>query len=212
MGQRTFLWRHAVATAAFALCRSTVTGADTIDQRNDSLAPTTAYSIVAQSTYQSFTPQLLSISFVDMFMDGTHHNAASATAFILIHDQTPFGSVVGRSDNVVVPDSITDYVHFPFSNPVSITPGHVYVMEPKVFSGVNNWFVDGRAQDTYPGGAATFSPPVAGVYDLNFREGGVPEPGTATAMAMSFLILARRRRSKDVSKDCPSAWRENDWA
>jgi hypothetical protein len=98
----------------------------------------------------------------------------------------------------------TELVHFSFSSPLALTPGHIYVLEPfraapSALESDLGFFGTGFNNDPYVNGTAFFHGAVfTGVnapFDLWFREGTtVPLPAALWLFAPALAGLSRLHR------------------
>ncbi len=142
---------------------------------------------------QSFTPTFDSIGFVEFQL----LNGVSGSTFTVnVLSGSISGSVLGTTDPVVYNSNGT--YDFFFSNPVSLTPGTQYFMQPVVSSGgfanMPITFIQ------YTGGDAIYDGTTHSDRDFWFREGvvnNVPEPSSAALLivAVCAFVWHRKRRS-----------------
>jgi Tol biopolymer transport system component len=121
------------------------------------------------SLFQSFTPTATSLVAVNLYLYGSVPEEGYTTS-ILVHKDTPSGTVIGTASNFVASSGQTDVktdVRFQFSPPLSLVPGNTYVIEwvsppePTVTLG---WV--GYQDVTYAGGTAfgCYATPIPGDY------------------------------------------------
>lgn len=144
---------------------------------------------------QGFTPTQLSMDATAFYL-GTENFGTAGNVEVLVRSGSVTGAIIGTSN----PDSISsfnDVYYFTFSNPVTLTPGTEYYLEPVGLSG--NLYAElgfagvGTGQATY--GGALYK-------NLNFwfEEGiqVVPEPSLSALFLIGGGIAYwhRRRRQR----------------
>jgi hypothetical protein len=162
--------------------------------------------------FQSFTPTLSSLNFVEFRFQDEPLNGTGATLYVNVRSGSSRGTVLGTSSIVEVPDGYTLHttifggspVRFTFGTPVHLTPGLMYYLEPVNVNRSRFYIYGTGGGSTYEGGHYAFPGSTA---DLWFREGvdtslltSVPEPstllmaGTGTICVVGTLIHRRRRK------------------
>lgn len=179
-------------------------GTFTYDQQSstDESAPAIASGVRIQTAApygQSFKPALTAVDFIRLKLkDNDSTTGAGATLVIQLHADSIFGTVVGTTAPVTLPNGFAGTVSFLFGTTVPLVAGSDYVFEPVVQSG-EPWNADAREYN-YPGGTAFYQGLALPGSDLWFREGIiVPEP-SSLALALSglacFAVLIRRSRKR----------------
>ena len=127
---------------------------------------------------QSFTPELSSVGFVRLYVqNGQEMPIPSATVYINLLADSITGPVLGQSELVTLPGGqFTDTpLNFFFANPVAVTPGVTYYLQPVAESNPAVAYVIASGY-LYSGGTL-FLNGEPNPQDLWFREGiVVPEP------------------------------------
>ena len=148
---------------------------------------------------QSFTPSLASVGFVRLKLyDGDTGDGTGATVYLNLHSNSISGPILASTAPVPMPSLFHGVTNFFFANPVLVTPGVPYYIEPVVQSG-GAWNIDVSSYN-YPGGLEYYGGGIpSGASDLWFREGiVVPEPSAGLLMLVgsSVYVYARRTRNK----------------
>jgi len=143
---------------------------------------------------QSFTPTFDSIGFVQFQL---FNGVAGSIFTVNVLSGSISGSILGTTDPVIY-NSNGSYDFF-FSNPVSLTPGAQYFLQPVVSSG--GFAIMPITFIQYTGGNAIYDGTTHSDRDFWFREGivsTVPEPSSAALLlpALAALILHRKRASR----------------
>lgn len=146
---------------------------------------------------QEFTPSLSALDVVELVTrDGDQMIGGGANLYVNIRGDTITGSILGTSSTVTLPNGFYGVTQFDFASLVSLTPANRYVIE--VVASGDDWRVENKEMDPYPGGRVIYQGAPQSAWDLRFREGlSVPEPSTVVLLSMGTLALlayARRRR------------------
>jgi hypothetical protein len=153
---------------------------------------------------QSFTPSLSSIGFVQFeFIDPPGNGNNGATVYVNLWTGSPninSATLLGSTTPVFMPNGfgfgfgVTDFY---FSNPIALTSGQTYHLQPVVQSGDNPWQIM-VLNDTYSNGQLfSAGAAIQPSSDLWFREGVVPEPSALALFGVGiFLFFARKRFPK----------------
>ncbi len=129
---------------------------------------------------QSFTPLIPGLDAVELWTeDFTNGNGYGAQLYVNIREATIYGTILGTSDTLQLPDKFSGITHFTFPSLTSLTPGEVYVIEVVVIGGVDwillyNWGVGSRGTWDpmgYPGGTWILNGVEIPGNDLWFQEG-----------------------------------------
>jgi hypothetical protein len=133
---------------------------------------------------QSFTPALSSVGFIRLYIYNT--GGAIATVHVNLLASSITGNILGSSETVPISSAAASYFDFPFSTPISVTPGTTYFFRPMADSdtvGVN------KGNYNYSGGSAFFTG-TSSPQDLWFREGiVVPEPSSLSLIIGSGVLF-----------------------
>jgi hypothetical protein len=170
---------------------STVThGQGVLDQYSSTGAPSIEGGAnVSQNPSQSFTPTLTTIDFVRLYVE--YAIGGTPTMSINLLANSPNGQLVASTTPLTINNS-TGPVEFSFANPVSLTPGSIYVLQP-VLQSSGDAHLNLFGQNVYSGGTLYYSG-TAYPYDLWFQEGTVvPEPSVSALLlvGVGFLLYAR---------------------
>ena len=167
-------------------------------QFDQSVSPLTAPSLFVNiATYptpyptgQSFVPTLSSIGFVQFYLNDANPIQGFSTLYVDIWSGSMGGVLLGQTDPVTVGPFTAGAVTFSFSNPVALTPGTTYYLQPSIQSG--DVESAGLAGNTYGNGMAFISGIGDTQEDLWFREGiVVPEPSTFSLAMVGLVGIAR---------------------
>ena len=174
-----------------------------IDQANDAFTPGLFQNIERfQPIGQEFTPNLKSLHGVELVTeDFGRKNGIGANLMVNIRKDTIYGTLVGSSLDVTLPDNFGGITHFDFSSDVSLIPGSLYVIELLVTSG-DGWGVgsSGGPFSTYPVGNQILWGASHPNNDLWFREGPIPEPATVLLLGPGLIGLLGYGRKKFSKK------------
>jgi hypothetical protein len=170
-------------------------------QVNPTTPPGGFGNIQPDPTGQSFVPTLSSIGFAQFYLADSSPNQLGSTLFVNVWSGSlGNGILLGQSTPVTVGSFLAGTTTFFFSNPVALTPGDTYYLQPVVQSGDSEsiGIVGGQA---YPNGMAYLSGAPQAGGDLWFREGTVvPEPSSLSLAVLGFIgiypVLRKRRRLK----------------
>ena len=157
---------------------------------------------------QSFTPSLAAVGFVRLMLnDGDLFDGRGATVYVNLRSGIT-GPILGSTAPVHMPNAFRGVPNFFFANPVPVTPGVTYYLEPILQSGPpanGTWNIVGAASTDdggYSGGSAysggNLHPPI----ERWFREGiVVPEPsaGLLLLVGSGLYVYVRRTRIKKRS-------------
>ena len=114
---------------------------------------------------QSFTPAKPSLNFVNLLTE-----YGSATVKLNIRSGSISGPIIGTSEATVIPPSSSPRVSsFRFAQPMSLTPGSLYVIEPIAVCGSTLIVSTGR--NSYIGGTQILGGIAQTNTDLWFQEG-----------------------------------------
>ncbi len=160
---------------------------------SDNWTPQRALSIKAQPMGQSFKPTLPSVGFVKFYVgDNNTETHRPSSVYINLRLETLTGSIIGKSDQVYLPDGFSGISTFYFSNGLPVTPGLVYCFQPILNSDNGTvHFGYGSDMENYLGGSA-FIEGERLTSDLWFREGimEIPEPDSyiLTCLIISICV------------------------
>jgi len=153
-----------------------------------------AYNIDSMAPIgQEFRPNLSGLNVVELLLvDFDQSDGLGAIVRVNIREDTIYGSIVGTSASVSVPNlpypPSEKVVHFDFDDTVPMVPGNRYVIEIEQLGGGNFGVKDfGGQSNPYPYGRrialGTPSPDGYYYYDLWFREGISNPPNPPTNLA-----------------------------
>jgi hypothetical protein len=178
---------------------------EAIYQFDQSVSPTDAPNLFANIqpaiTGESFVPTLSSIGFAQFYLNDASPVLQSSTLYVILWSGSSANSVyLGQTAPVTVGPFSAGATTFYFSNPVTVTPGSTYFLQPIVQSGDNEsaGVVPGYR---YANGMAYIYGNAAPVQDLWFSEGiVVPEPSTFSLAIVGLVGIAavsRRLKAKN---------------
>jgi hypothetical protein len=146
---------------------------------------------------QSFTPMLPGLDVVEVSTtDFDLNNENGVELYINIRESNIYGSIIGTSNVIQLPNNFSGLTQFTFPTLVALRPGKVYVMEGIAVGGadMDNWAIAvGGSPASYPGGASILNGVEETNLDFFFREGlasSIPQ-STAYCMRGLWAYLAR---------------------
>ena len=184
----------------------------TVDQANDALPIAGGFTINAGPIGQSFVPTLNQLGVVELMINDQNPNfGAGVNLAVNIRDGDISGAILGTSQHVFfhdqspMPFQQPEQLRFDFVAPVTLTPGHSYVIEPvRIDGGPSDQgvFGTGFGIDAYAPGVsffngAVYTDPLNAPFDLWFREGvvtSVPEPSTYVLGLIGLLAVVWHRK------------------
>ena len=131
---------------------------------------------------ESFTPAFSSVGFVRLYIINAGETPMPATVYVNLLADSITGPILSQSEPVSLPGGqVTRLpINFSFANPVSVTPGGTYYLQPVLqpVGGDNPYAAAVTVgSDSYPGGTLFVNGASDPSDDLWFREGiVVPEP------------------------------------
>ncbi len=183
-----------LALAVFILSTDLAGAQGTFVYDQQSMGPADGSILSTQTPLgQSFTPSLDVIGFVDFYLsDG----ATASIMQVNIRSGSITGPILDTTSPMTLTPNLAGYYDFLFSNPVSLTPGTQYYLEPIVAGG--GGFRAFVTFQQYTGGDAIFNGTTFTDRDFLFREGvvsNVPEPSSAALLVVGVgaLFLCRKR-------------------
>jgi hypothetical protein len=174
-----------------------------IYQVDQSVSPLTAPNLFVniESAGQSFVPTLSSVGFAQFYLNDASPVLQSSTLAVDIWSGSfANGVFLGQTAPVTVGPFNAGAISFYFSNPVAVTPGTTYFLQPIVLSGdiESAGLVPGTG---YPNGEAFISGVANPNYDLWFNEGiVVPEPSTFSLAIVGMLGIAPVLRRRNLTR------------
>jgi hypothetical protein len=174
-----------------------------IYQVDQSVSPLTAPNLFVniESTGESFVPTLSSVGFAQFYLNDASPVQQSSTLVVDIWSGSfANGVLLGQTAPVTVGPFSAGATTFYFSNPVAVTPGTTYFLQPIILSG------DIESAGVLPGtGYANGEAFISGVanpnYDLWFNEGVVvPEPSTFSLAIVGLLGIAPVLRRRNLTR------------
>lgn len=168
------------------------------------------FDIQTEPLTQSFVPTLSTISFVQFeFWDIPNNGNNGATVYVNLWTGSPninSATLLGSTASVYMPNGfmnnnlgLAGLSAFYFSDPITLTLGQTYYLQPVVLSGDDPWDIMVLG-DVYPDGRlygnGSFFQPGA---DFWFREGivSVPEPTVLALFGLTGLLVLARRRCRN---------------
>jgi hypothetical protein len=145
---------------------------------------------------QSFVPSLSAVGFVRLQLyDVDIFSGVGATIVVNLRSNGVAGPVLAASLPVSLPNGFNGgFQDFFFANPVVVTPGDTYVIQPNIQSG-DAWAVGAGMPASYPSGTAFFQGLPVANSDLWFREGiYVPEPSVLALIGLTISCFIVRRK------------------
>jgi hypothetical protein len=140
---------------------------------------------VSLNPSQSFTPTLTTIDFVRLYVEYTIGGTPTMSINLLAN--SPGGQLLASTTPLAVKNS-TGLVEFSFANPVSLTPGSTYVLQPALQSS-GDVHLNLFTQNVYAGGTLFYSG-TAYPYDLWFQEGVIiPEPSPTALLLIGGGVI-----------------------
>jgi len=165
------------------------------DQQSTNIVEgSTPWSPSSQPMGQSFTPPFSAVNFVELrlfYSDAFNH--AGATVQLNIRAASLTGPILGSTATVFIPYRFLGATNFFFANPLTLSAGTTYYMQPVILSGgnVSSFVTDG----SYAGGTAFYQGASLPDFDLWFREGVVvPEPSSLSILACAAVLVFVRRK------------------
>jgi hypothetical protein len=149
---------------------------------------------------QSFMPTLSLVGFVRFYISG---GAFGGGTFVVnLRSDSITGTVLASTATVTLPAASGGFINFYFEDPVPVTPGISYYLQPVSLAG-GGWGINAANFYNYAGGNAFYQGAELSNADLWFREGiVVPEP-SATVLVLigsGMLLYVRRSRSRSDPK------------
>src|SRR5579862_2132891 len=190
-----------LTTLIIAACCARGQGTFLVDQSiNPTNAPGGFANIQPDPTGESFIPTLSSVGFVEFYLGDPIRVQGPTMSVDLWSGSLGSGTLLGQSSPVSLPTTFVGIVAFSFANPISVTSGTTYYLQPVIQTGDSEQIgeVPGTA---YPNGMAFISGTAQPGADLWFREGIiVPEPSCFSLALLGILaiypVLWNRRRLK----------------
>lgn len=191
--KQTLILTTFILAASFARGQGTFQVDQSVSLTN---APGGLVNIQPDPTGESFIPALSSVGFVQFYL-GDPIRVQGPTMFVdLWSGSLGNGTLLGQSSPISLSTTFVGIATFSFANPVAVTPGTTYYLQPVIQSGDSESI--GEVPGTfYPNGTAFLSG-TAEPADLWFREGIiVPEPSSVSFALLGFAAIypvLRRRR------------------
>lgn len=166
-----------------------------VDQQSTSVIATFGSSDV----YQSFTPSLSAINFVQLQVWDEVQGASESMAVDLLAGSSA-GPIIGVSAPASIPTAYLGSATFVFPNSISLTPGDTYFIQPVAQGNIYApQYVYGNVP--YVGGNLTVNN-VTLADSMSFSEGIiVPEPSSMVLAATCglTLLIARRKCNRKIA-------------
>jgi hypothetical protein len=138
---------------------------------------------------QSFTPTLIGVGFIRLWVGDSAFNGLGAVLYVNLRSDSITGPILRSTQPVFMPDGFLGRTNFIFANEVPVTPGTTYFFQPVVESG-DTWQVIDDPNYNYAGGTAFGLGQAAPSFDLWFREGIIiPEPSTSALIMIGIGAL-----------------------
>ncbi|MGH7950375.1 MAG: RCC1 domain-containing protein [Limisphaerales bacterium] len=176
-------------------------GAIVYDHQANVASPSSYFPLGPGSIGQSFTPNLPSVDFVQLYL--TNSGGAAIMYVLLWENSFTNGNLFGASGPVLVPGNFSGATNFTFSTPIIVTPGITYYLQPYVQSGNKDVSIGMDSEnfstgETYAGGTAYLNGYANMYADLWFSEGIVVPESHLTTSVTPGRIVAWGAVSQDV--------------
>jgi hypothetical protein len=150
---------------------------------------------------QAFTPSFDSIDVAAFYLGGP---TVSMDVEVNLRSGSITGTILGTTAPITINPSDSGPFDFLFSNPITLTPGVTYFLQPVAITSVGSIFANAIPTSGRMGGAIVDGVP-KNTWNFWFQEGvvnSVPEPSSAALLLIGSGVMYWHRRKWRMGKLC----------